>query len=100
MGPGPTAVNSKLGWLLSGPVGKGSSNHVNSHLVISEEFTSLFDTNKHDKLVNTVKKSWETESIAIKESLNKESNKNTGILKYLTYDGKRYVVGLPWKKES
>ena len=96
---GPTAVNSKLGWLLSGPVGKGSSDHVNSHLVVTGEFNSFFETNEHDELVNTVKKFWETESIGIKEPLNEESNENTGILKHLTYDGKRYVVGLPWKEE-
>ena len=96
---GPTAVNSKLGWLLSGPVGKGSSDHVNSHLVITGEFNPFFGTNEHDELVNTVKKFWETESIGIKELLNEESNENTGIVKPLTYDGKRYVVGLPWKEE-
>ena len=40
---GPTAVNSKLGWLLSGPVGKGSSDHVNSHLVITGEFNPFLE---------------------------------------------------------
>ena len=93
---GPTAVNSKLGWLLSGPVGGNSSDHVNSHLAITGEFKSLFETNEHDELVNTLKEFWETESIGIKEQV--EESSGNSFIKDLSYDGKRYVVGLPWKE--
>ena len=37
-GDGPTAISSKLGWLLSGPVeGAETDNHVVSDLIISGE---------------------------------------------------------------
>ena len=75
------------------------------------EFANDFNSNSNDfidisissdyywSVVNTVKNFWETESIGIKEPLNEEWNENTGILKHLKYDGKRYVIGLPWKEE-
>lgn len=67
---GPTAVKSKLGWLLSGPIGeKISRNHISSHLVIKGKVDSSYYTNEHDELLNTIKDFWETESIGIKEQL-------------------------------
>lgn len=56
----PRAVKSKLGWLLSGPIGeKISSDHVGSHLVITGKVDSLYYANEHDELLNTVKEFWE-----------------------------------------
>ena len=97
---GPTAVKSKLGWLLSGPIGEGiSNNYVGSHLAITGELKSLYYTNDHDELLNTVKDFWETESIGIKEQLTQEETKGTEFLRDVNYDGKRYKVDLPWRED-
>ena len=97
---GPTAVKSKLGWLLSGPNGERiSSNHVSSHLVITGNVGSLYSANEHDELLNTIKDFWETESIGIKEQLSTRATEGTDFLRDPSYDGKRYEVGLPWKED-
>ena len=49
-------------------------------------------------MVNTLKDFWETESIGIKPEQVEGSTGNS-FIKDLSYDGKRYVVGLPWKEE-
>lgn len=70
-----------------------------SNLVITGELADYpFYTNEHDQLVNTLKHFWETESIGIKPEQVKESTRKS-FIKDLSYDGKRYVVGLPWKEE-
>ncbi|XP_078374406.1 uncharacterized protein LOC144657946 [Oculina patagonica] len=96
---GPTAISSKLGWLLSGPGGESVGNATVSNLVITgERADHPFYTNEHDQQVNTLKDFWETESIGIKAEQVEESTGNS-FIKDLSYDGKRYVVGLPWKEE-
>ncbi|XP_067047620.1 uncharacterized protein [Acropora muricata] len=96
---GPIAISSKLGWLLSGPGGESVGNATVSNLVITGELADYpFYTNEHDQLVNTLKHFWETESIGIKPEQVEESTRNS-FIKDLSYDGKRYVVGLPWKEE-
>ena len=64
-------------------------------MVITGNFYSLFEMNERDKLVNTVKKFWKTESIRIKEQLIEEQRENTEFLKDLTYIGRRHEVKLP-----
>ena len=62
---GPTAVNSKFGWLLSGPMlDCSSSQDVSSNLVISVECSSMFGE-QDDELVESLKKFWESESVEI-----------------------------------
>jgi len=62
---GPTAVDSKFGWLLSGPTyDLSSSNVVASNLIISGECNSIFG-GQDDKLVESLKKFWESESTGI-----------------------------------
>lgn len=94
------AVKSKLGWLLSGPTRERiSSNHISSHLAITGELNSLYYTNKHDKLLNTIKDFWKTELIGIKEQLSTGVTEGADFLRDPSYDGKRYEVGLPWKED-
>lgn len=94
---GPTAIKSKLGWLLPGSTGeKISSNHVSSHLVIKGKVDSYY-ANDHNELLNTIKDFWETESIRIKEQLNTGTTECADFLRDPSYDGKRYEVSLPWK---
>ena len=95
---GPIAVRSKLGWLLSGPGGiPAQSNAVLSNLVIAGEHDFYVNEVDNDQLVDTLKHFWETESIGIKEKIADEESSENSFLKNLSYDGTRYVVGLPWK---
>ena len=84
---------------MSGPGGELVGNTTVSNLVITGELADYpFYTNEHDQLVNTLKHFWDTESIGIKPEQVEESTGNS-FIKDLSYDGKRHVVGLPWKEE-
>ena len=64
---GPTAVNSKFGWLLSGPAESVINQETTvTNLTTARKSNSLFDYTQ-DALVDTLKQFWETESIGIKE---------------------------------
>ena len=64
---GPTAINSKFGWLLSGPTESTTSSETSvTNLIISGTSDSWCDQAR-DPLVSTLKRFWETESIGIKE---------------------------------
>lgn len=64
---GPTAINSKFGWLLSGPTSLVTNSEVTvAKLIISGTGDSVFEDTK-DRLICALKKLWGTESIGIKE---------------------------------
>ena len=93
-------MRSKLGWLLSGPGGiPAQSNAVLSNLVIAGEHDFYVNEVGNDRLVDTLKHFWETESIGIKEKIEDEESSENSFLKDLSDDGTRYVVGLPWKMD-
>ena len=97
---GPTAVSSRVGWILSGPVHDSiRSNTFNSNLVISGDSEMPFSSAGEDELVDSLKQFWETESIGIHEpELQKEDEKQE-FMTEVTHNGERYDVGLPWKEE-
>ena len=100
---GPIAVNSELGWLLSGPVQdeKGSDTRTVSNLIISQESNDIFAENPTDKLVNTLKTFWETESIGVKEIVSpNDSDEVEEFVNNPKYNGTRYEVGLPWNNRQ
>ena len=90
---GPVAMNTRLGWVLSGPVNQAtvndiaSVNYVNAH-------TLRTDTQTVTDLNTVVSKFWELESIGIKPGSN---NVQEEFSENLTFDGQRYEVKLPWK---
>ncbi|XP_065065262.1 uncharacterized protein LOC135691349 isoform X2 [Rhopilema esculentum] len=93
-GPGePVGVKTALGWVLSGPLegNKLISYEFNVNFV-PEETSTLFVRQDLD-LHNKIDKLWNLDSIGIKE----ENNVYEMVLDNLTFDGKRYSVGLPWK---
>lgn len=96
---GPIAVNSKLGWLLSGPV-KGTLDQscvTHSNLII-EGHDALFARNEDDIITNTLKDFWETEAIGIKDLTQQETKESFNI--DLAWSEDRYKVNLPWKENS
>ena len=111
---GPTAINSKLGWLLSGPISdkidNDSSFNIVSHLVIdSQPRFPYTDSILHDKqpdtkgedsgeLKHALKTFWEQEAGGLhgKES-DDEKLDEPKVKLDIQFDGTRYKVGLPWK---
>ena len=103
---GPTAVNSKFGWLLSGPVKK--TTNCTSSKVVSNLVVSGFNAVPHDivpendEMLNyTLKRFWETEAIGIKEST---TDINPSITPECTkpkisHNGRYYEASLPWKDD-
>ena len=68
-GDGPTAVSSKLGWLLSGPVkGVNTGNCTISKLIISGEPPFVNETRESDEITESLRQFWDTESIGIKDT--------------------------------
>ena len=93
---GPTAVNSKFGWLLSGPTESVINQETTvTNLTIAGNSNSLFDY-AQDTLVDTLKQFWETESIGIKEV--SEITKSHDVFnEQVRFNGQRYEVPLPWR---
>jgi hypothetical protein len=101
---GPTAVHSVFGWMLSGNAessnNKGKKREgMSTNLIISrtEDFVT-HDTKKDDQLVETLRHFWETESIGIKDGSDIDSQTlPEDFIEEISFDGKNYEVGLPWK---
>ena len=101
---GPTAISSKLGWLLSGqvPTSVESEDPTVSNLILTGE---PFETSRYsnaqrndDKIVDSLKRFWETESIGITD-YQQESSGNSNFIRDIRFTGERYEVRLPWKEE-
>ena len=94
---GPTAINSKFGWLLSGPTDSVTSSDTTvTNLIISGTSDSLFDQ-AQDPLIGTLKRFWETESIGIKDE-SEITRSNDCFNENVCFNGQRYEVQLPWKE--
>ena len=96
----PIAVNSKLGWLLSGPI-NGTVDRsciTHSNLIIDCQ-NPLFQPSQYDILANTLKSFWETESIGISELSANEDVRNESFEINVKRNGGRYEVKLPWKED-
>ena len=64
---GPTAVSSKFGWLLSGPLRDSvTSDTITSNLIISGDCP--FASRKDDELISSLARFWEAEYIGIRET--------------------------------
>jgi len=91
---GPVAVNSRLGWLLSGTIDSSETIELShSHLIISGSPVHCED----DILVKSLQRFWEVESIGVMEPLAVSSKKDP-FLSSISFENGRYEVGLPWKR--
>ncbi|XP_006816215.1 uncharacterized protein LOC102809036 [Saccoglossus kowalevskii] len=93
-GHGPTAVKSKLGYLLSGPSKLDSISVLNATVM-----KILTNTSSEEQLVT---KYWDLESIGISAA---GENENTDERSFELYrdtkierKGNKYIAGLPWKE--
>ncbi|XP_063435728.1 uncharacterized protein LOC134716648 [Mytilus trossulus] len=91
-GKGPTAVQSKIGYLLSGPTIGNISQHSRSTVLLNV-------ISSHQLEETEIEKFWTLESIGINTCENKENNnylqtyQNTAI----DYENGKYTAKLPWK---
>ena len=96
---GPTAMNSKLGWLLSGPT-DGTYNLITlTNLSISQRLHLPIATSEEDELTKILKNFWQLESLGIQpESLHEPLE--SMFLKNVQFNGTHYEVGLPWSRDA
>ena len=89
-GPGPTAVASRLGYLLSGPT------HMNNVSVMNTQiYKVLVNT---DEEMNDISNYWKLETIGIKDEPMFEIEQFENYRdKYLRKENDKYIAGLPWK---
>ena len=97
-GNGPTAVSSKLGWLLSGLSKQPQSNsNTFSNLILTGEQFDNSTASDQDELTTSLKRFWEVESVSI-DSIDPEiPSKQQDFVQNIRFTGARYAVGLPWK---
>ena len=91
---GPTAIHTKLGWILSGPVSGMSQKATLVNLVTTHAL--LVDTYQpQESLDHQLKQFWDLESMGIRpDECSVYDNFEKGIL----CNGERYQVSLPWKE--
>ena len=90
---GPTAVHTKLGWVLSGPVRSGNlGNQQLNNLVTTHVLKCATGQVPHDGLKEELKKFWDLESLGLKTPSVYEE-----FVEKLSYRGDHYEVNLPWK---
>ena len=97
---GPTAMSSKFGWLLSGPVNAGNNavNFAVSNLVV-EGVDSFSEQHGDQDLRDNLCRFWETESIGIAEKTQTATMSSLFINLKFDWTLGRYQVTLPWKTD-
>ena len=94
---GPVALDSKLGWLLSGPLNdhsKAVTTH--SHVIIHGGFTDSPMDENSDHLISTLQRLWNVESLGILDK--KHEHQLPMFLQTILFNNNQYEVGLPWKE--
>ena len=87
---------ANLDLVLSGPTESVINQETTvTNLTIAGSSNSLFDY-AQDTLVDTLKQSWETESIGITE-VSEITKSHDGFNKQVRFNGQRYEVPLPWR---
>ena len=89
---GPTAVYTKLGWILSGPT-ITKSRALMTHTLT----TRVKATEDKTQLEEQLKSFWELESLGISEQ---EPTLYEQFKDHVTFDGSRYEVTLPWRDSA
>ena len=94
---GPTAIHSRLGWILSGPTDVSSQsdtfvNLISSHSLLAD---SSLELEPQDDLDSALRKFWTLESLGISSD---EPSVYDVFKQHITFKDHRYVVNLPWKE--
>ena len=94
---GPVAIDSKLGWLLSGPLdchNRAVSTH--SYMIVHGNLIESPMEENDDPLASTLRHFWDVESLGIIEE--KSDSHSLTFLPMITFSDNQYKVGLPWKE--
>ena len=95
---GPTALDTRLGWVLSGPTGRCNSGIISTNVATVHacdvEPSTVQDPDS--ALVQLLQKFWQLESIGI---LPNEPDTLQLFQQTIRYDGQRYTVRLPWRED-
>ncbi|RUA04969.1 MAG: hypothetical protein DSY43_05550 [Gammaproteobacteria bacterium] len=100
----PFAMNSIFGWLLSGCAGGISSNDPPHHKSITNYAVVRLEDDVNKDTTFSLKKFWELESIGISDEQQKKEmsgEEDYALQQFhstISFDGERYEVGLPWKR--
>ena len=86
---GPIAVNTRLGWVLSGPVELAGLTTVN---IVS---THRLRIDSKEKIDATLRAFWELESLGVKNEVDPVQHQFT---KSIQMKEGRYQVSLPWRE--
>jgi len=87
----PVAINTKLGWVLSGPVGTDDAeNTATAVMSVHTLQVGVCD----DKLDETLRSFWELESFGV-QPLKDQTHK--GMIHTIKFKEGRYEISLPWK---
>ena len=79
---GPTAINSKLGWLLSGPTHVSSRNcKTSSNVIVTGGVMDASSSSDHEELTTVLRKFWDTEALGIQESCNESTTNDQTFLR-------------------
>jgi len=99
---GPTVVQSKLGWLLSGPVAISNfSNPLMTQLSLCKLFSASGPLNcDGDGLTNVLRSFWEVVSIGITGEPTDTGLRAKLFLTNVKFIHGRYQVGLPWLRDK
>ena len=94
---GPTAINTRLGWVLSGPLAKPTADIDLPVTVFSTHSLKISSDvrSENEELNNNLKRFWELESLGISTNEQSVYDKFTNMI---TFKNGRYEVHLPWKE--
>ena len=92
---GPTAIQTKVGWVLSGATGMREDTTTSANLLFTTtHLLRVQTTTMEDNLDAQLKKFWDLETLGIQMEENTVQDKFT---QTITRQGGRYQVKLPWK---
>ena len=96
-GEGPTALHTRLGWVLSGPVQgvlsqNTACNLLSTHALMVDDYVQGESDRTLDK---TLKSFWDLESFGVREG---EADVYQQFQKQIAFKDGRYEVNLPWKE--
>ena len=99
---GPTAINSKLGWLLSGPTQTSSRDcKAISNVVVTGGMMDMSDSTDETDLTTVLRRFWDTEAIGIQKSTTESlAVDDQTFLRDIRHEEGHYTVSLPWIKDS
>lgn len=90
---GPTAIQTKVGWILSGPA---QSQHTSVNLTLNSTHALRIESYPAEKdLDDRLRRFWELESLGVSDD---ESPVHDKFVQSISFNGERYTVSLPWRE--